>query len=127
MPWWSIIYLRLFLMVIAVGTCLEIRERSEKPVVLILDALSAIICAYLFVSYWISSWRQPLGAVAPLLFSLVAGWQIFDTGRGLKHFLADPEFSAREKRWLLALGVTFFAPAFVVAGAAAINHRISVY
>ena len=120
MPWWSIAYLGLFLAVVVIGTYLEIHERGgDQPLVLGLDSASAIICAYLFVSYWASSWRQALGAVAPLLFVLASGWQIFDTPRGLRNALADPEFSTREKRWLLAGAVTFFAPAYVVAGVAA--------
>ena len=119
MPWWTIIYLGLFLVVVVAGTCLEPREGGDKPAVLVLDAVSAIVCAYLFVSYWVSSWRQPLGAAAPLLFILTAGWQLFDTPRGLRRVLSDPELSAREKRWLLVGIVMFFTPAYIVAGVAA--------
>jgi hypothetical protein len=120
MPWWSIIYLVLFLLVVVVGTWLEVRERGgDRPMVLVLDAVSAIICAYLFASYWVSSWRQPHGAAAPLLFVLAAGWQIYDTPRGLRNALAEPEFSDREKHWLLAGVIAFFLPAYVVAGVAA--------
>lgn len=120
MPWWSISYLILFLMIVAVGTWLEVRESGgDKPVVLVLDAMSAIICAYLFASYWVSSWRQLLGVAAPVLFVLAAGWQIFDTPRGLRNALADPELSEREKRWILVGIAAFFLPAYAVAGVAA--------
>ena len=119
MPWWSITYLVLFLLVVVVGTWLEARDREETTVVNILDSVSAIICAYLFISYWFSSWRQPLGAAAPVLFVLAAGWQIYDTPRGMRKCLADPDFSKREKRWLLVGVIVFFLPAYVIAGMAA--------
>jgi hypothetical protein len=119
MPWWSIIYLVLFLLVILAGTWLEVRDRDERTLVLVLDSVSVIICAYLFVAFWVGSLRQPLGAAAPVLFVLAAGWQIYDTPRGMRRCLADPDFSEREKRWLLVGITAFFLPAYVVAGVAA--------
>ena len=121
MPWWSIIYLALFLLLVVAGTWFDPGERrgGDRTAVLVFDSISAIACAYLFASYWVSGWRQLLGAVAPWLFVLAAGWQIYDTPRGLRNVLADPELSEREKHWLLAGAITFLLPAYVVAGVAA--------
>ena len=119
MPWWSVIYLVLFLLAVAAGTWLEKRDRDERRLVLALDSVSAIICAYLFAAYWVSGFRQALGASAPVLFVLAAAWQVYETPRGIKKHLADPELSSQEKSWLLPVSVAFFLPAYVVAGVAA--------
>ena len=119
MPWWSIIYLVLFLLVVAAGTWLDIRDGTDAWVVHVLDAVSVVICAYFFVSFWLSGWRHAVGAVAPWLFVFAAGWQIYDTPRGMRNALADPELTQREKRWLLAGVTAFLLPAYVVAGVAA--------
>lgn len=119
MPWWSIIYLILFLVVVLAGAWLEARDRNEETLVQVLDSLSVIIVGYLFVSFWVGSLRQPLGLAAPVLFVLATGWQIYDTPRGMRAMLTDPDLSEGEKRWLL-IGITaFLLPAFFVAGLAA--------
>jgi hypothetical protein len=120
-PWWSIIYIALFLFVVVVATWFDPGEHQggDKEVILVLDSISALVCAYLFASFWVSSWRQLPGPAAPWLFVLAAGWQVYDTPRGLRKFLAQPDLSAREKRWVLAVSIPFFLPAYVVAGMAA--------
>lgn len=119
MPWWSIVYLVLFLAVVVAGTWLEVRDGEDTPLVHVMDALSVTICAYLFISFWVDTWRLALGASAPWLFLFSAGWQIYDTPRGMRNALADPELSPREKQWML-IGVTaFLLPAYAVAGVAA--------
>jgi hypothetical protein len=119
MPWWSIVYLVLFLAVVFAGTWFEVRDGEDSRLVDVLDVVSVIICAYLFVSFWVSSWRQPLGATAPWLFVFAAGWQIYDTRRGMRSFLADPDLSELEKRWVFVGVTAFLLPAFTVAGVAA--------
>lgn len=116
MPWWSVIYLVLFVLLVGVGTWLEAKDRSERPFILVLDSASVIICAYFFVAFWFSSLRQSAGIAAPVLFALAAGWQIYDTPRGVRSCLSDPEVSAKEKPWILAGIIAFILPAYVVAG-----------
>ena len=119
MPWWSIVYLVSFLAVVVAGTWLEVRDGGDTRLLHVLDVVSVMICAYLFISFWVSSWRQPLGAIAPWLFVFAAGWQIYDTPRGMRNALADPDLSEREKRWALVGVTAFLLPAYAVAGVAA--------
>ena len=119
MPWWSIIYLVLFLVLVLSGTWLEVRDREERIMVLILDSASFLVCGYLFVGFWVSALRQTLGVAAPILFVLAAGWEIYDAPRGMRCCLADPDMSKREKRWALVGITAFMLPAYIVAGLAA--------
>jgi len=118
MPWWSIIYLFLFVAGIAVGMFQQFREHSERPVVLVLDAVTLIVCGYLFVSFWIVSWREQIGIVALPVYIATVGWQAWTFPQALRKAVADPTFPNQIKPWLfVGLGL-FIAPAVIVAGIA---------
>jgi hypothetical protein len=120
MPLWSIIYLVLFVAGIAIGIFQDFREHSDKRVVLVLDAVTLIICAYLFVSFWILSWREQAGVVALPVYIAAVGWQVWTLPQGLRKVVANPKVPNQFKKPLafVAIGV-WIAPAVIVAGMAA--------
>jgi len=118
MPWWSIIYLFLFVSGIAVGIYQRSRERSDKPLVLVWDAVSLIVCAYLFVSFWIVSWREQVGVVALPVYVVTVGWQVWTLPRALREADADPKVPSELKPWVFVVIGVLIAPAVIVAGIA---------
>jgi hypothetical protein len=118
MPWWSVIYLFLFVSGIAVGIYQRSRERSDKPVVLVWDAVSLIVCAYLFVSFWIVSWREQVGVVALPIYVVTVGWQVWTLPQALREAVADPKVPSELKPWIFVVIGVLIAPAVIVAGIA---------
>jgi hypothetical protein len=119
MPLWSIIYLFLFAAGIGGGIIQQFREHSDKPVVLVLDAVTLIACAFLFVSFWVVSWREQIGVAALPIYIATVGWQIWTLPQALRKAVADRTFPSQIKPWLyVGIGV-FIAPAVIVAGIAA--------
>lgn len=118
MPWWSIIYLFLFVSSITVGIFQQFRKHTEKPVVLLLDAVTMFICAYLFVSFWIISWREQIGVIAIPIYIASFGWQIWTFPQDLRKIVADPNAPNQAKLWFfIGIGI-LIAPAIIVAGIA---------
>jgi hypothetical protein len=118
MPWWSVIYLFLFVSGIAVGIYQQSRERSDKPVVLVLDTVTLIVCAYLFVSFWIVSWREQIGVVALPIYIAAIGWQAWTLPQTLRKAVADSKVPSQVKPWFFVVIGVLIAPAVIVAGIA---------
>jgi hypothetical protein len=118
MPWWSIIYLFLFAAGIGGGIVQQFRERSDKPVVLVLDAVTLIVCAYLFVSFWIVSWRAQIGVAALPIYIAAVGWQAWTLPQALRKAVADPKVPSHIKPWFFVAIGLLIAPAVIVAGVA---------
>lgn len=118
MPLWSVIYLFLFVSGIAVGIYQQSREHSDKPVNLVLDAVTMIACTYLFASFWIVSWREQIGVVALPIYIAAVGWQAWTLPQALRKAVADPKVPNHVKPWLFVLVGLLIAPAVIVAGIA---------
>jgi hypothetical protein len=121
MPWWSIIYLFLFVAGIGAGIFKQCQERSEKPIVLVLDAVTLIVCVYLFVSFWIISWREQIGIFALPLYIASVGWQVWTFPQSFRTAVADPRIHNRLKPWFFVAIGALVAPAVIVAGIATIR------
>jgi hypothetical protein len=118
MPWWSIIYLFLFIALYIVGTFQQFREHSEKLVISLLDAVTLIVCLYLFVSFWIVSWREQIGAVALPIYIAAVGWQAWTLPKALRKAIADPRVPTHVKPWFFIGCGALITPIVIVAGIA---------
>jgi hypothetical protein len=121
MPWWSIIYLFLFVAGIAAGIFQQFREHSDRPVALVLDAVTLTVCTYLFVSFWIVSWREQIGVVAVPIYFAAIGVQVWTLPQGVRKAVADPRVSSRIKPWIFAGIGALIAPAVIVSGIATLR------
>lgn len=118
MPWWALIYLILFVAVVAVATREDIRD-GERVRFIIFDSVAAVIFAYLLAAFWVHQLREAVGWFAPIAFILAIGWEIADMPRGLRQVRGDSELTEMEKRFLLVGGFIFCLPAYVIAGISA--------
>src|SRR5260370_26487557 len=118
MPWWSIIYLFLFAAGISVGIFQQFREHSDRPVVLVLDAMTLLVCAYLFVSFWIVSWLAQIGVAALPIYIATVGWQVWTLPNAFRKAVSDPKIPSEFKPWFFVVIVVLIAPAVIVAGIA---------
>jgi hypothetical protein len=116
MPWWSITYLFLYVGGIAIGIFQQFREKSEKPVILLLDAVTLIVCTYLFVSFWIVSWREEIGVIALPFYIAAVGWQVWTLPQDLRKALADTRIPNHVKPWFFIGIGALVVPAVIVAG-----------
>ncbi|MCL4790302.1 MAG: hypothetical protein KJ070_26550 [Verrucomicrobia bacterium] len=107
MPWWAIIYLALFLAFSLTGDVLAWRGRESRWRCLC-DCVAGLIFAVLFAAFWLSAIHRALGLLAPLLFLLAIGWEIYSSSGDLREIWHDEELSKVEK-----VGLIIAAPLLV--------------
>jgi len=119
MSWWIIVYFWLFILLSAAGLWDDYCDR--RPVWSLVCALLAnLTVAYLFVTFWHTSLRSPVGIVAPTAFVASMCWEAYQAITEILGLPADPELTAKQQSALAALTalalLVICVPAFIVAG-----------
>jgi hypothetical protein len=122
MSWWIIVYIGVFILLSAAGLWDDYCDR--RPVWSLVCALLAnLTVAYLFVTFWHTSLRSPVGIVAPTAFVASMCWEAFQAIKEILDLPADPELTAKQQRAVVALTtvalIVLCVPVFIVAGISA--------
>ena len=119
MPWWSVLCLFFFVAGVLVGSYEGLRKGNEKPIVIILDLVTMALISYLFISFWIVSWRGCLGFLAPYFYIATVGWQLFTFPQDIREAIAEPTFSDNQKGLLFTAISLLITVILLFAGLAA--------
>lgn len=122
MSWWIIVYIGLFILLSAAGLWGDYCDR--RPAWFLVCAfLANVIVVYLFITFWHTSLRIPLGVVAPIAFIASMCWEAFQAIEEILDLPADPELTVKQQRTVAALTtvalIILCVPVFIVAGISA--------
>jgi hypothetical protein len=116
MPWWVIIYLVAYSVLLGFSVWDNVRG-GESISYVVLDILCDATAIALVLAFWITAVAQSLGLLLPCIFAYSCAWLVYSAPHEIRKMRPDPELTQKESRVLRSLGVmvalTFAAPAYV--------------